>query len=126
MDDLKAIERLHATDIQAVMENDHATLLSLMHPDAVVMAPGAPAMMGKAEMAEGFEARAREPDPMRVTRYEFHFEEVKVLGTNPLVAEFATGPETSGGGGTTTPAGLALLALIALLRRRNRAITRTG
>jgi MYXO-CTERM domain-containing protein len=44
-------------------------------------------------------------------------EEVKVLGTNPLVADSTTQDDSSGGGGGTTGLPL-LLTLLAVLRRR--------
>jgi uncharacterized protein (TIGR02246 family) len=79
-EDLRAIERLHETDMAASKSGEFETLRSLMTDDAVILAPGGEPVRGKAELDDSF-ARMREAmGQVEVLEYVLDFEKVRVLG----------------------------------------------
>jgi uncharacterized protein (TIGR02246 family) len=80
VDDLRAIEHLHQTDMAASKARDVATLLSLCSDDCVMLPPGEDPILGKEAIRESLERDVAQEQGYRITEYVHHFEEVRVLG----------------------------------------------
>jgi ketosteroid isomerase-like protein len=79
-DDLKIIEQLHLTDIQASKQGDFKTLRSIISDDAVIIAPNANPVRGKETHDKNFEAMQQSGTPIEVLSYNIKMEEIKLFG----------------------------------------------
>lgn len=78
--DLEMIERLHAQDIAASRTRDLTILLALCTDDCVMLPPDRPPVIGKAAIAKWLEAEHELEQTYEITKYEHHFQEIKILG----------------------------------------------
>ena len=83
-EDRAAIEALHRADEEASRRQDFGTLRSLMSDDAVVLAPGARPLRGRAEIDAAFARPSDARSAEEVLSYAFHWEEVRVLGDTAI------------------------------------------
>jgi uncharacterized protein (TIGR02246 family) len=79
MDDLEAIEALHAADEAASKAQDYAALRTLLDEDAVVLPPGGRIQRSKEEIDASFARLGNTPRTHEVLEYSLNFEEVQVL-----------------------------------------------
>ena len=78
--DLDAIRRLHEADKRAARAGDYATLHKLFTDDAVVLPPGGVVLRGRDAIEESFARMAAVPSTDLVLEYEYHPEEIQVVG----------------------------------------------
>jgi uncharacterized protein (TIGR02246 family) len=79
-EDWRAIERLHARDMEASRSADFETLRSVMTDDAVIPPPGGEPVCGKEELDASFGRTGDGMDQVEVLEYVLDFREVKILG----------------------------------------------
>jgi uncharacterized protein (TIGR02246 family) len=75
-----AIEKLHQQDIAATLSRDPKALGELWDNDAVVMEPGSPAFVGKAQIsAENAKEFSKHPE-VRILSYRPDFRDLQICG----------------------------------------------
>ncbi len=83
-EDRKAIEELHMRDERAAKEQNFQVLRSLMHEDAVVMAPGKLPLRGSAELDQNFKAGSDRDPEVTIEEYRFEWEEIEIIGERAI------------------------------------------
>lgn len=83
-DDRAAIEALHKRDEEASKRGDFDVLRTLMHDDAVVLAPGGLPIRGRAEIDTTFAKAGRAARSADVVEYHLDFEEVEIIGDRAI------------------------------------------
>lgn len=83
-EDVQAIERLHAQDMQASAAQDFVTLRSLMDDHAVVLPPGSRPVRGAVELDRNFQKQAEVPPSIEVLEYRFEWEDLEILGDTAI------------------------------------------
>jgi len=79
-DDKQGIQKLHDADIQASLALDTATLETLWTDDIVTMAPGEPAIVGKAANAKKLESGAAALKSTEIMAFDEQWQEIRVEG----------------------------------------------
>jgi uncharacterized protein (TIGR02246 family) len=77
--DLRAIEKLHQQDVDATLKHDPQALADLFTEDAVLLEPGAPAVIGKpAILAENKKDSAEHPNT-KIVSYKPDIKDLQVV-----------------------------------------------
>jgi uncharacterized protein (TIGR02246 family) len=74
--DLRAIEAINQRDVQFVLANDAAMMMSQWTDDFVLLPPAGPILRGRSVIAEAF----RGVESPEIVEYVLDIQEVKVLG----------------------------------------------
>lgn len=102
--DLAAIERLHQRDMAASKAQDFAVLRTLMDDDAVVLAPGAKPVRGRAALDSNFARQSGAAPAIEVTDYRFDWNEIEIVGDYAIEWGRIIGAFRPKDGGETTAA----------------------
>jgi len=78
--DMQAIEKRHERDVSATLARDPQALADLFTEDAVLLEPGAPAVIGRAAiLAENKKERLEHPDS-KIVGYKPQIKDLQVVG----------------------------------------------
>ena len=79
-----AIDALHKRDEEASQRGDFDVLRTLMHDEAVVLAPGGLPIRGRAAIDASFAKAGQAARSSEVVEYHFEFEEVEIIGDRAI------------------------------------------